>query len=191
MGEYYGIKDGNGVMVTQVFPGDPADKAGIQAKDIILEVDGVKIEDSRDLTRLIAELSVGSTAKVKVLRNKKTKTFRVKIAKRDEKRIASRGMQPREQESELGIRVSELTPELRRRFNLDNEQGVIVIGVDQGGAAEQAGLRSGDLIKEVNHQVVGSVDDFETAIEKVDKGGAIQLFIRRMNMGFLVVKITK
>jgi len=191
MGEYYGITDGKGVMVSQVFPGDPADNAGIQPKDIILEVNGVKIEDSRDLTRLIAGLSVGSTAKVKVLRGKKTKTFRVKIAKRDEKRIASRGTGPQEQEHELGIRVSELTPELRRRFNLDNEQGVIVVGVEQGSAAAKAGLQSGDLIKEVNHQVVDTVADFDAAIEKAEKGDAIQLFIRRMNMGFLVIKITK
>ena len=191
MGEYYGIKDGNGVMVSQVFPGDPADKAGIQPKDIILEVNGAKIEDSRDLTRLIAGLSVGSTAKVKVLRGKKTKTFRVKIAKRDEKRIASRGTRPQEQEHELGIRVSELTPELRRRFNLNDEQGVIVVEVKQGSTAAQGGLQSGDLIKEVNHQVIESVAGFDAAIEKVEKGDAIQLFIRRMNMGFLVVKMTK
>jgi len=191
MGDYYGIKDGTGVMVSQVFPGDPADESGIQPKDIILEVNGSKIKDSRDLTRLIVGLSVGSTAKIKVLRGKKTKTFRVKIAKRDDKRIASRGQRPQEQEHELGIRVSELTSELRSRFNLNDEQGVIVVGVEQGSAAAQAGLQSGDLIKEVNHQVIENVDDFDAAIEKVKKGDAIQLFVRRMNMGFLVIKITK
>jgi serine protease Do len=191
LGEYYGIDSDKGVMVSQVFPGDPADQAGIRVKDIILEVNGKDIGSGRDLTRMIAGLQVGSKAKIKVLRDGKTKTFTVKIAKRDDARIASRGPGQPEQEHELGIRVSAMTPELARKFNIDDEDGVVVVGLERGSKAEAAGLQIGDIIKEINHQAITDGASFESAIKKVDPGAAINLFIRRINMGFLVIKIVK
>ncbi len=82
--EYYGLKGKKGVMVSEIFPGDPADKAGIRTKDIILEVNGQKIETSRELTRIIAGFHVGEKVKIKVFRDGKEKLFTVKIAKREQ-----------------------------------------------------------------------------------------------------------
>ena len=99
MAEYYGLKDRKGVLVADVFKGDPADEAGIQSKDIILEVNDQKIETSRQLTAMIADLKVGETAKVEVFRNGKIKTFHIKLAKRDDQRLSSRSTtrEPEEQ----------------------------------------------------------------------------------------------
>ncbi|MGD8366565.1 MAG: DegQ family serine endoprotease [Desulfobacterales bacterium] len=191
MREYYRIDDDRGVLVSQVFPGDPADKAGIQAKDIIIAVNGQKISDARDLTGTIASLPVGSTAKIVVLRDGKEKTINVTIAKREDERVATMDRKGPKEDSALGIRVSEITPEISRRFNLEDEEGIIVVDVSQGSKADEAGLEPGDIIKEVNRKDIRTVKDFESAISAVDDGDAIQMFVRRQNMGFLVVKIMK
>lgn len=190
LGEYYGIKDGKGVLVTEVFPGDPADEAGIKPRDIILEVNGKKVDSSRDLTRMIAGIDVGEISKIKVLREGKEKIFKVKITRREEARISS-GNLKRKQEDELGIRVSQITSEIARRFNIIENQGIIVIGIEPGSKGEEAGVLVGDIIKEINHKVILNVSDFEKAIVKAKNGETINMFIRRMNMGFLVIKLTK
>ena len=193
LAEYYGADDRKGVLVTEVFPGDPADKAGIRAGDIILAVEGQQVAASRDLTRLIADLAVGQTVGVKILREGREKSLRVKIAKRDEGQLAAGGEEvPREEgdADALGIRVGEITSEIARRFNLENEQGVVVMGVESGSPGEVAGVQLGDVIQEINHQKVGTPDDYNRLVAKSAKGGTLQFFIMRPAAGFVVVKIT-
>jgi len=189
--KYYEMKDAKGVMVMQVFPGDPADKAGIKPQDIILGVNGKTVDASRDLTRIVADIGVGEIAKVTVLRNGKEKAFQVKIAKREDKKIYSSLDRQRRQEDELGIRVQDLTPDIARRFNLPESGGIIVTAIKPDGKGAAAGVMAGDIIKEVNHEAVKVVDDYTDALAKVDAGKSVQLFIRRINVGFLVAKMTK
>ncbi|MFQ5484316.1 MAG: DegQ family serine endoprotease [Desulfobacterales bacterium] len=190
MAEYYGIKDRKGALVVEAFPDDPAYKAGIRSKDIIIELNGMTIENSRDLTRKIAAIPVGSTAEVKVLREGKTKTFKVVIGKRDDKKIFAEGYR-KEQESELGIRVSKITPEMAQRFGLKEAEGVLVLDVEEQSKGSKAGVLIGDVIKEINHQPVSTAEEFSSTIANIKKGDAFNLFIWRRNAGFLVVKITK
>jgi len=190
LAEYYGIKDGNGVLVTEVFPGDPADKAGIKPQDIILEVNGKEVKNSWELTGMIADIGVGETVNIKALRDGKKEIFNVKIAKREEAKISSRS--PREgHEDELGISVSELTPEIARRFNIPEAEGVIVTGIESESKGEQAGLMVGDIIKEINHKTIKTAQDYQAAITKVKTGEAIHIFIKRGKAGFVVIKLTK
>ena len=117
--------------MTEVFPGDPADKAGIRAGDIILAVEDRQVAASRDLTRLVADLAVGQTVGVKILREGREKSLRVKIAKREEGQLAAGGKTVPDENGDadaLGIRVGEITSEIARRFNLENIQGVVVMG---------------------------------------------------------------
>lgn len=188
--EYYGIEEKIGVLVTEVFPGDPADKAGIKTKDIILSVNGKKVSTARELTGVIADTGVGDAVRIKVLRNGTTKTFKVKIAKREDAKVSDRRT-PKEHKDELGIRVTELTPELARRFNIKETEGVIVAGVEPGSKAAESGLSVHDIIKEVNHRNITTVNDLNKAISKTKDGETINMFIWRMNRGFLVIKITK
>ncbi|MFW5640595.1 MAG: PDZ domain-containing protein, partial [Thermodesulfobacteriota bacterium] len=189
--EYYGIKEVKGVLVTEVFEDDPAEKAGIRARDIIVSVNGRPVEDTRDLTRLVAGLSVGQKTAVKVLRNGNRETFEVTIARREEEKILSRKDEDRKEEESLGIQVSEISPEIARRYGISEKEGVMVMDVESGSKAEAAGLMAGDIVKEINHEPVGSVEDFRRIIDGVDEGEPINLFIRRINRGFMVVKITK
>ena len=187
---YYGIKEKKGVLVIEVFPGDPADVAGIKPKDIILSVNGKKLGTTRELTSLIANIGVGDSVKIKVWRNGETETFKVKIAKREDEKIAAKGTR-KEKHDELGIRVAELTPELARRFNLKDDKGVIVVDVESDSKADDAGIRKHDIIKEVNHKNITTVSDLNKVIDEIKKGESINLFIWRMNRGFLVIKMEK
>jgi serine protease Do len=188
--EYYGIKEKKGVLVTEVFPGDPADLAGIKPKDIILSVNGKEVDTARQLTGMIADIGVGDTVQIKINRNGKTQTLDVKIAKREDNKILGRSTQEREQ-AQIGIQVSEITPETARRFNLKDTAGVMVVGVDPESKAAEAGLQVHDVIREINHKNIASVSDFNKTINEIPEGETINLFIRRMNRGFLVIKITK
>ncbi|MGD9078166.1 MAG: DegQ family serine endoprotease [Desulfobacterales bacterium] len=190
MAEYYGIEEKQGVFVADVFEGDPADKAGIKAKDIILEVNGEKIKTSRQLTGMIARIPVGESAKIKILRDGKEKTFKVDIAKRPEEKLAGR-TRPREETEEFGIRVSDLTPEFAQRFNIDEKSGVVVTHVQSGSKGDDADIRIGDIIKEINRQQVKDTGDYQAILNQIDDGESVNLFIRRKNAGFLVAKLTK
>jgi serine protease Do len=190
MAEYYQIESKEGVFVANVFEGDPADKAGIKPKDIILEVNGQKVKTSRQLTSMIAAIPVGETARIKILRDGNKKTVNVKIVKRDETKLAARD-RPKEQVEEFGIRVSNITPEIAQRLNIDETTGVIVTGIESGSKGEGANIRVGDIIKEINRRPIDTVSDYQEILSQVDSGESVNLFIRRKNAGFLVVKLTK
>jgi serine protease Do len=191
MAEYYGLKDRKGVLVADVFEGDPAAEAGIQPKDIILEVNDKKIETSRQLTAMIADLKVGEAAKVEVFRNGKIKTFQIKLAKRDDQRLSSRSTPSERKEEKFGIKVAELTPEIIQRFGIDDTAGVIVIDVESDGKGAEAGVQMGDIIKEINHRIIESVKDYTAAMDRIKEDEAVNLFVWRKNAGFMVLKLNK
>jgi serine protease Do len=188
--EYYGIKDGEGVLVTQVFPGDPASKAGMEPKDIILEVNGHKVKTSRELSRIIADANVGQKVDIVVLRKGSKKRFNIQLSKRKDAEIVSRSDRM-DRKNEFGIAVSNLTPEVARQFNLKDTEGVVVVGVEPDGKGEKAGILSGDIIKEINHKEVDDVDEYSREIGKVKSGGTVYMYILRPNRGFMVIKLIK
>jgi serine protease Do len=191
MVEYYNLKDRNGVLVAQVFENDPADKAGIKAQDIIISVNGKKIESSRELTSMIADLKVGEKAKVVVLRNGKEKTFNVDIAKREDERLASDRTGPNGETDELGLQVSNVTPEIANQLNISETEGVIVTAVDPGSKSDVAGIQSGDIIREINRTRIQNIEDFKSILASIKQGQPISIFIHRVNTGFIVVRMIK
>jgi serine protease Do len=190
LGDYYGIKEGKGVLITEVFPGDPADRSGIKPKDVIVAVNGKSIATPRDLTGIVAELDINEIAQVKVVRGGETKTFDVKIAKRPDNELMTEN-ESKEIKDELGIRITDLTPEISRQFNITDDKGVVVVDVEPGGKGEKAGILMGDLIKEINHEEVSSATDYHAMIKKINTGSPMNFFIRRINSGFIVIQISK
>jgi serine protease Do len=189
LANYYGVKDGKGALVGEVFKGDPADKAGIRQKDVIVEVDGERIDDSRDLSRTIAEVPVDKQVKIKVLRDGKERTFRVAIAKRteDKETLASKG--PKE-ETDLGMTVSPVTPELARRYGLPEAEGIVVVDVEQGSPADKAEVREGDLILEIDHKPIKTLKDYNRRTENLKEGETVSLLVRRKT-AFVALNITR
>jgi len=188
--EYYGMKDGEGVLVTQVFPDDPAAKAGMEPKDIILEVNGHKVKTSRELSRMIAEASVGQKMDIVVLRKGSRKEFNIQLSKRKDTEIASQNDEFRK-ENEFGLAVSNLTPEIARQFNLKDTEGVVVVEVEPDSKGDKAGILTGDIIKEINHEDVGDVDEYLKEIGKVKSGETVYIYILRPNRGFIAIKLIK
>jgi serine protease Do len=188
LAEYYNLKDQSGVLVAGVVPGDPADQAGIKPNDIIIDVNGKKVTTGHELTAMTARLTVGDKATLTVMRDGKQKRFDVEVGKRP-LTLADAGTARPEKETEFGFQVTELTPEMARRLNVADESGVVVVGVNANSKAEKAGIQKGDLIKEVNRQGVESVGEFKKLIRTSQKGDGIDLLVKRMNAGYVVVHL--
>ncbi len=191
---YYKV-DG-GVLITEVFADDPADKAGIKANDIVLSVNGTPVNSSRELSRLIAAVPVGEKVELKINRNGDIITKKIAVAKRDETKVAAMGQGSGGQESEpasgpLGLKVSNITPEIAKQLQLKNTEGVIVMDVDSDSKAAQAGFSRGDIIKEVNHKPIKNVDEFKKAVDAVKPGDTLEFLVKGANKGFNVIKLTK
>jgi serine protease Do len=154
-----------------------------------MEVDGKKLTTSRDLTSLAAKLGVGDTVKVTVLRDGRQKVLDVKVAKRPLTMAAASNHQQQEKEGEYGFQVTELTPQVAQRYNIKETTGVIVIGVEPNSKAQAAGIQQGDLIIEVNRKNVESVKDFKNLIEQHKKSDGINLLVKRMNGGLMVIHL--
>lgn len=189
--KYYGVENNGGVLITQVFEGDPADKGGIEPNDIIIEIDGKSVKSARELSGIIANTRVGKKTTIKLLRDGKTKSVQVELAKRDDDALMAKGPQS-EKSDDLGVQLMDVTEETANRFGLEaDERGVLVVSIKAGSKAEEAGIRRGDLIKEVNHKRITSVRDYTKRIKKIDEGDEVQFLIRRAREGFVVVSFTK
>ena len=189
LADYYGLKGKTGVLVASVVPGDPADQAGIKPKDVITDVNGQAVNTSRDLTSLAANLGVGDKAQVTILRNGKSKTLEVQIGKRPLTMASVSENGQKEKEGEYGFSVTDVTPELARRYNLEDTAGVMVVGVTPKSKADAAGIQQGDLIIEINHQNVASVRDFKNLIHQYKQADGINLLVKRMNAGLMVINL--
>jgi serine protease Do len=189
--QYYGVEGNGGVLITQVFEDDPADKGGIKPNDIIVEIGGKTVTSARELSSVIANTEIGKKTTIKLLRNGKNKTVQVELAKRDDNKKVAKGPD-QESNDDIGIQLMDLSEENAGRFGFEaDEKGVLVIGIKPGGKAESAGIRRGDLIKEVNHARVSSVRGYTRLVKKIDEGEEVQFLIRRAREGFVVVAFTK
>ncbi len=190
LAEYYNVKGRKGVLVSKVFEGDPADKAGIKVNDIIIEVNGKPIATSRELVKTITDVGVGKNTEIIILRNGKKKTINFETAKRPGD--SDKAEKAPETGGELGLAVTGLNHESSRRFGYnENEGGVIVAKVKTGSKSDHAGIQPGDLIKEINHKPISGVVDFKNQIKDIKKGQEIKLLVKRGQTGFMVVKIIK
>ncbi|RJX34651.1 MAG: DegQ family serine endoprotease [Desulfurivibrio sp.] len=179
----FGLDKPIGALVGEVSPGSPAEKAGIIPGDIIVEYQGKEITQMNMLPALVAQTPVGETAQVTLFRNGKKKEVAVTVAKLEEDEAgAAMG-----QENLLGLTVQQLTPELAQSLKIKDREGVIVANVEPGSAAEEAGLRPGDLILEINRQEVRNVEEYNKAIASLDKKESILLLVKRENHTRFVV----
>jgi serine protease Do len=184
-----GLATTSGVLVSQVFPKSPAEKAGFKRGDVIVAVNGKRVDEPADLTRVIGITSPGDEAKVKVVRDGKETTLTAKISEQDGSAVAAGGG-PGESGPEaasLGVKVRAPTAKEVEKLGLPEGQGVIVDDVDQDGPAAETGVRPGDAILEVNRQPVASVADYAAAIAKVPSGDSVMVLLLRGDRYFYVV----
>jgi serine protease Do len=182
----FGVKEGEGVLVNEVFEKDPAAAAGIKPGDIVTHIDGTVIDTPNRLSRVVAGLLPGSTAKVEIVRDQQRLVLDVSLRERPEQAVIASLPQGRA-EVKLGIDVQNLTPGLADKFKLEESRGVLISKVEPGSLAQLEGLHEGDLIKEVNRVDVGSVGEFSSAISKLRRGETILLRVLRETRAFYVV----
>jgi len=179
----FNLKDTKGALVADVLKDSPAQKAGIERGDIIVSFDGKTIASAHELSRTVAGTSPNTKAKVEVIRGGKRQTVTVQV-----------GTMPGEMEeetkvvaAELGLSVQSLTPELAEQFDWPRgEKGLLITGVEPGSAAEDGGLRRGDLIKEMDHKPVQTVDEYRRQLKKAKQGESILFLVKRGTQTFFV-----
>ena len=172
----FGLKESKGALVSQVVPNSPAEKAGIEQGDIILEFDGKEVSDSKELPRIVASTPVGQSVMVKISRNGKMTDRQVKLGEMEEKAEVAKAPSTHKR---LGIMVQNLTPEISQGLGLKKEMGVVVTQVEPGSPASDAGIQTGDVIREVDRKPVKDVEDFVQKVEKAKDQDTVLLFVQR------------
>ncbi|WP_293445199.1 Do family serine endopeptidase [Persephonella sp.] len=178
LAKHFGVK--KGVLVAQVVKGGPAEKAGIKSGDIIIAVNDKPVSKISQLQKYVMRNPPGTKIKITVIRDGKKKDIYVKTGSWDGEEVTSANMQ--EMEAKYGIIVKDITPDLVERYRIPKvPYGVFVLGVKYGSVAEEAGVRTGDVILTINRKPVRSAQDFWKEIKKAEKEGrdSVLLFIQR------------
>ena len=169
-----GLKESGGALVADVVKGSPAEKAGIRTGDIIIEFDRKQIKDSTDLPPVVARVTPGNTVQLKVMREGKQVSLPITVGElKDNEIVAS------SQESDLGLTVQPVTPDIAQTLGLERAEGLVVSSVKPGSAAEEAGLRSGDVITQVNRRPVKNLAEYNREIARNEKGKSVLFLVRR------------
>ena len=190
LAEQFGVKEGQGVLINEVYEHDPAHAAGIKPGDIILTVNDSPVDTPNQLSRLVAKVEPGQTADIRVLRDGQELTFQVAMVEKHEQNVAI-SLPTQKTELKLGLDVQALTAALAEQFELHETGGVLVSKVERGGLAHSEGIQEGDLITEVNRQPVRSVAQFSEAVGLVKPGQTILLRIIRKAKAFFIVLKTQ
>jgi len=171
-----GLESKNGVMINQVEPGTPADKAGLKRYDVIIKVNDDPVKNPNDLMFKIADIEPGTKVKLSVIRDGKEKSYIVKIAElepeAEQETTSSEG-------KDIGLSVRELTPPLASRYGYRTQEGLIITEVRRYSEAAKEGLEVGDIILEANRNKVRRVSDLASILKKTPPGDSIMLLIRR------------
>lgn len=180
LAESLGLGSTKGAMVSSVEQGSPAEEAGIQREDVIVKVDGTPIDSTRSLQRVVAFTEVGKRVAVEVIRNGKRKTLEVTIGKRldsaDESEVPAA---TEDEELKLGITVQNINSEISKLYGLSTGEGVVIVEVESGSVADDAGLRQGDIILEINREKIQTVTQVRKILNALNDGDSLVLYIRR------------
>ena len=172
------IEEPKGALVADVTPGSPAEKGGIKRGDVIVSYDGKQVEGHHVLPAMVAATPVDEKVTVAVLRDGKQRQLSVRVGKLPSE-TAGLDKSARPAKGRWGLQLHDLTPEIGQQFRLKAEQGVVVVGVEPGSPADEAGIRQGDVIVEVNRQPVNSVDEIKENIGKSKDKNNLLLLVER------------
>ncbi len=179
------LKSDEGALVNEVHHDSPAEKAGIQEKDVVIEFDGRKIYDSDDLVKAVKKTKVGTKVKVALLRNNERKTVEVTVGETPRRIARLFSGAPRVPLFALGttknsgIQARELNEQLAEYFQAPDAQGVYVEWVEKGSTAEKAGMKAGDVFVSVNRKKIRSLRNLWRALDYFDPGEAVEVEVLR------------
>ncbi|WP_369404481.1 PDZ domain-containing protein [Salidesulfovibrio brasiliensis] len=184
--------------MAQVFPEDPAGKAGVKQGDVILSVNGKTVDDNNDLLRKIAGLRPGDKAHLVLWRNGEKVKATVTLGDRSKNaRQQQPGKKPAPQKDqsaqELGITLRPVADENEAKaLGLEKPEGLVITGVKANSPAMREGLRQGDVIVQANQQDVNSVEQLRKVLDAAGERGAIMLLVKRQGRSvFIAIPIDK
>ena len=181
-----GLPEATGALIGSVMPDEPAAKGGMKDGDVVLEVNGQKIDDSSALLRAIATEAPGSKVNMVVWRDGERKNITVQLGERNLKASSGKSGSAVEQDApSIGLSVRPLTKEEARTANVKPGTGLLIVGVEPGKLAAEAELREGDIILSANLKPIKSVEEFSKIIrEDAKKRGVVMLQLQRQGQTF-------
>lgn len=183
--ESLGLDKARGALVANVSKDGPAERAGVKVGDVIVEFDGKEIKDSNDLPLIVARTPVSKKVQLKVLRDKKSVTLNTSVGELKEEEVVA----ATEEKGEFGLTVQRVTPDIAESLGLDRAEGVVITTVEPGSPADEAGLRRGDIIVEVDRKAVRNLEDYRKSMAETKKGKGVLFLVRRgENTLFLALK---
>lgn len=198
LADQFHLQRPEGVLVTEVHPNTPANKAGLRSGDVVLEFAGKKVSTPWQLQAMVEETPIGSSQPMKVLREGKPTTLSVKPekqpanygeAKRGVERQGDEERQPATS-GKLGLGVQDITPELAKRLGLPDRSGVVITEVREGSPAALVGLDEGMVITQLNRKPVKSAEEFQKAVASAKlKEGLLLLVRSEQGSRFVVLRV--
>ena len=187
-----GLSEAQGALVSSVMENDPAAKAGVVAGDVILEVNGQSVKDAAALLRAVAAVRPGGKAELTVWRKGRKEKLSAVLGQRDAARLAKQdGAAPETPPAigALGLTVRPLAPEESKARGLEPGTGLAVGAVGQGSAAQEAGIRPGDVLLEANQQAVNSVAELARVLAGPAREKGVALLLVRRDKRSLFISV--
>jgi serine protease Do len=191
LAESFGLKQAGGILVSEVQQDSPASAAGIKRGDVIIELDGIVLDDVSDLRNRVALLSPESKAMLLIIRDGREKKIQVTIGEQPSDFSKQGNNKSAKSLEEYGLTLQELTKELAERFDYEVESGLIVSNVEQGSPAAKAGMKPGQLVEEVNRTPVNNLNDLRSVLSEAEESDKILLRVRSGNFATYIVLGTK
>jgi len=181
------LKVDQGAVVTEVVPDSPAQKGGLQKGDVIIEFDGRKVLEARQLRSMVATTAIGARVGVSLLREGRERKLMVAIGEQRVQETPPPAHLGGTAIDRLGLQVRDLTEQLRQRYNVKAASGVFVVGVVAGGPADRAGVKAASVILEANHRPVRTTSDLEKILSKSRPDENILLMVQEGAVKYYVV----
>ena len=191
LAQQFGLKKSKGALVSDVVKDSPAAKAGIVRGDIIIQFNGKEVKDVSSLRNLVAQSKAGSAISLKILRGGKELTVQVDIVElpREVAEVLP-DQSPNEAEAKVltGLAVMDLNKEIIRQLGFNKEEkGVVVVRVEPGSAADEAEMKKGDIIKEINKKEIDNLATYNQVLTSTKRNESMLLFINRGGKKFYVI----
>ena len=172
------IETRNGALIADVVKDSPAEDAGMQEGDVIVEFNGKQIANTANLKNVVSLTAPESTNRVKVIRNGSPKTVKVTLQELPEN-PQQYAIRQRNESNEFGLELKKITDSLKEKYQIEEEEALVVTRIDPNGEAYEKGIREGDIIKRIGTERVRSLNDYNRLLEKAKVKGTVLVLVKK------------